>query len=249
MTNYPPKTAADRKDWVAEHREMYLRSGGAEGHIMDITPVGGRSFATHCLIKYKGRKSGKVFITALCYGDIGGEVVIVGSKGGADTHPDWYLNRSKAPTEFQIATQAFRGTWRQPEGAEREKVWNFMVDNFPSDATYQKVDQLPDPAGDDAGGGQRSRCSGIRRHRAAAVRLKVPPRRGRNGIETTSTRPASPFGPIGELYQEVQTGLAWLANRRASSALVIGRRAGSLMMRCEFSKSSRLFHQISMMQS
>lgn len=131
--------AADRKDWVAEHREMYLRSGGAEGHIMDITPVGGRSFATHCLIKYKGRKSGKVFITALCYGDIGGEVVIVGSKGGADTHPDWYLNLIESPEiEFQIATQAFRGTWREPEGAEREKVWNFMVDNFPFYATYQK---------------------------------------------------------------------------------------------------------------
>lgn len=131
--------AADRKDWVAEHREMYLRSGGAEGHIMDITPVGGRSFATHCLIKYKGRKSGKVFITALCYGDIGGEVVIVGSKGGADTHPDWYLNLIESPEiEFQIATQAFRATWREPEGAEREKVWNFMVDNFPFYATYQQ---------------------------------------------------------------------------------------------------------------
>lgn len=131
--------AAVRKDWVAEHREMYLRSGGAEGHIMDITAVGGRSFATHCMIKYKGRKSGKTFITALCYADIGGEVVIVGSKGGADTHPEWYLNILKmSEIEFQIATQAFRATWRQPEGAERQKVWNFMVDCFPFYADYQK---------------------------------------------------------------------------------------------------------------
>ena len=30
-----------RRDWVTEHRELYLRSGGAEGHIMDITDVGG----------------------------------------------------------------------------------------------------------------------------------------------------------------------------------------------------------------
>ena len=82
---------------IAEHREMYLRSGGAEGHIMDITAVGGRNFATHCMIRYKGRKSGKTFITALCYGDIGGEVVICASKGGADTHPDWYLNLRDTP--------------------------------------------------------------------------------------------------------------------------------------------------------
>jgi deazaflavin-dependent oxidoreductase (nitroreductase family) len=127
-----------RKDWVSEHREMYLRSGGAEGHIMDITPVGGRAFATHCLVKYKGRKSGKIFITALCYGDIGGEVVICASKGGADHHPDWYLNLiEQKQVEFQIATQAFRGTWREPQGAEREKVWNFMVDCFPFYANYQ----------------------------------------------------------------------------------------------------------------
>jgi deazaflavin-dependent oxidoreductase (nitroreductase family) len=117
---------------------MYLRSGGAEGHIMDITAVGGRSFATHCMIKYKGRKSGKVFITPLCYGDIGGEVVIVGSKGGADTHPEWYLNiREMDEVQFQIATQAFRGTWREPEGDEYRKVWDFMVDGFPFYASYQ----------------------------------------------------------------------------------------------------------------
>jgi deazaflavin-dependent oxidoreductase (nitroreductase family) len=131
--------SAVRKDWVAEHREMYLRSGGAEGHIMDITAVGGRSFATHCMVKYKGRKSGKTFITTLCYGDIGGEVVIVGSKGGADTHPEWYLNVAASDEiEFQVATQAFRATWREPEGEEYQKVWDFMVDGFPFYADYQK---------------------------------------------------------------------------------------------------------------
>src|SRR4051794_13866060 len=59
-----------RRDWITEHREMYLRSGGVEGHIMDITVVGGHAFTTHCLIKYRGRKSGKTFITPLIYGDI-----------------------------------------------------------------------------------------------------------------------------------------------------------------------------------
>ena len=131
-----------RKDWVSEHREMYLRSGGTKGHIVDITAVGGRSFATHCLVKYRGRKSGKIFITPLCYADIAGEVVICASKGGADTHPEWYLNiRDVQEVEFQIATQAFRATWREPTGAERDKVWNFMVDCFPFYAKYQESTQ------------------------------------------------------------------------------------------------------------
>lgn len=130
--------SAVRRDWVAEHRQKYLRSGGAEGHIMDITAVGGRAFATHCLVKYIGRKSGKVFITPLTYADIGGEVVICGSKGGADHHPEWYLNiAASSDIEFQIATQAFRASWREPEAAEREKVWSFFIDCHPFYADYQ----------------------------------------------------------------------------------------------------------------
>ena len=100
-----------RRDWITEHREMYLHSGGAAGHIMDLTAVGGHSFTTHCLIRYRGRKSGKVFITPLIYGDVGGEVVICASKGGADNHPPWYLNiRDSEFIEFQIATQDFRAS-------------------------------------------------------------------------------------------------------------------------------------------
>ena len=128
----------DRKDFISEHRDSYLQSGGTAGHIVDITPVGGHAFTTHCLIRYTGRKSGKTFITPLIYGDIGGEVVIVASKGGADHHPAWYLNiLDSKEIDFQIATQAYRATWREPKGAEREKVWNFMVDVFPSYAKYQ----------------------------------------------------------------------------------------------------------------
>lgn len=131
-----------RKDWMVEHRDMYLASGGAKGHIMDLTAVGAHNFGTHCLLKYTGRKSGKVFITPLCYGAIGGEVVIVASKGGADEHPAWYLNiREMDEVQFQIGGQAFRASWREPEGAERDKVWNFMVDCYPFYADYQASTQ------------------------------------------------------------------------------------------------------------
>jgi deazaflavin-dependent oxidoreductase (nitroreductase family) len=130
--------SATRRDWVTEHREMYLRSGGVQGHIQDITVVGGRFFGTHALVKYVGRKSGKVFITPLCYVSIGGEVVVCASKGGADHHPEWYLNiREMAEIDFQVATQAFRSTWREPEGAERDKVWAHLIDCHPFYADYQ----------------------------------------------------------------------------------------------------------------
>lgn len=129
---------AERRQWMIDHRETYLRSGGAVGHVMDLTAVGGYPFGTHCLLRYRGRSSGKTFITPLCYGSIGGEVVVVASKGGAPHHPEWYLNLREMPEiHFQIATEAFRATWREPAGAEREKIWAFMVDCYPFYAKYQ----------------------------------------------------------------------------------------------------------------
>jgi deazaflavin-dependent oxidoreductase (nitroreductase family) len=91
-------------------------------------------------LKTIGRKSGKARILPLIYGDTGGEVVIVASKGGADVHPAWYLNlREQKEVEFQIGGQAFRGTWREPQGAERAEIWAFMEKLYPPYVDYQKA--------------------------------------------------------------------------------------------------------------
>jgi deazaflavin-dependent oxidoreductase (nitroreductase family) len=126
------------KEFLESHRHAYLSSGGKQGHIIDLSPNGGRPFATHLLLKYVGRKTGKTYINPLFYGLAGGEVVIIASKGGADQHPSWYLNLTAGDeVRFQIGTQAFRGTWRQPSGSEREALWNFMVGNHPPFVAYQ----------------------------------------------------------------------------------------------------------------
>ena len=130
---------AERGDWMQEHLARYLDSGGAEGHIVDLSSVGGRELTTHCLIRYVGRKSKKTYIKPLIYGNVGGEIVVVASKGGADTHPEWYLNIAASDTiEVQIATQAFEATWREAEGAERHDVWEYMCHLFPPYVAYQQ---------------------------------------------------------------------------------------------------------------
>lgn len=139
MTNLPEITRpAGTFEWVKEHRRLYLRSGGRQGHIMDLTGAGGHRFGTHCLIRYTGRKSGRTMIQGLSYADIGGEIAICASKGGADHSPQWYHNIRAAPSvDVQIATQAFTATWREPVGGERERVWRFMVDCYPFYGVYQ----------------------------------------------------------------------------------------------------------------
>jgi deazaflavin-dependent oxidoreductase (nitroreductase family) len=138
--------AKARKDWKTEHLDMYLDSGGVQGHIVDVTDLGGHKFTSTLLLKYIGRKTGKTIITPLIYGDIGGEVVIVASKGGADHNPAWYLNVVESKElSFQVATQAFRATWREPASGERQKVWDFMEGVFPPYKSYQASTQREIP--------------------------------------------------------------------------------------------------------
>ncbi|AKK26455.1 nitroreductase/quinone reductase family protein [Mycobacterium sp. EPa45] len=130
---------ADRAAWAAQHLATYLESGGTRGHVLDLSEVGGRTFTTHCLLRYTGRKSGQHYIKPLIYGNAGGEVVIVASKGGADSHPEWYLNVLASETlEVQIATEAFEAAWREPQGDERHQVWEYMCHLYPPYIAYQQ---------------------------------------------------------------------------------------------------------------
>jgi deazaflavin-dependent oxidoreductase (nitroreductase family) len=132
------KIAAARRDWKTEHLATYLDSGGVRGHIVDVSDIGGHKFTPTLLLRYVGRKSRKTMITPLIYGVIGGEVVIVASKGGADDHPAWYLNlRDAEEVCFQVGAQAFRATWREPHGGVRVLVWDYMVGVFPPYVQYQ----------------------------------------------------------------------------------------------------------------
>jgi deazaflavin-dependent oxidoreductase (nitroreductase family) len=125
-------------EFVAQHRNSYIASGGREGHILDYRHLGGHRFTTTLLLETVGRKSGEQRITPLIYGDTGGEVVIVASKGGADVHPAWYLNLTAMDeARFQIGGQAFRATWREPSGEDRRRIWDFMADLYPPYRDYQ----------------------------------------------------------------------------------------------------------------
>jgi deazaflavin-dependent oxidoreductase (nitroreductase family) len=125
-------------EFVAKHRDGYLSSEGRDGHVLDYRHLGGHRFTTCLLLETVGRQSGERRITPLIYGDTGGEVVIVASKGGADVHPGWYFNIKAADeVTIQIGGQAFRCTWREPAGEDRAAIWRFMADLYPPYRDYQ----------------------------------------------------------------------------------------------------------------
>lgn len=133
-------------DWRNNHLDTYLKSGGTQGHIWDITGSGGHAMQTTLLLRTVGAKSGKERLSPLIYGDIGGEFIIAGSRGGAPEHPGWYHNiRAGGEVAFQVATEAFRASWREPEGAERDHIWGFMAEIFPPYLDYQTRTDRPIP--------------------------------------------------------------------------------------------------------
>ncbi len=133
-------------EFVTRHRDSYLSSGGREGHVLDYRHLGGHRFTTTLLVENFGRKTGERRITPLIYGDTNGEVAIVASKGGADVHPGWYHNvLASQEVTIQIAGQAFRCSWRELLGAEREAVWEFMAQLYPPYRDYQAATERQIP--------------------------------------------------------------------------------------------------------
>ena len=135
-----PIVKASTSGWIAEHREKYLASNGADGHMWDSAPLGGPGLLPTLLLTTTGRKSGESRIMPLIYGetDSGGYIVIA-SKGGAPKHPAWYLNLMAEPkVEVQVIADKFTAKARVASGDERAALWAQQEKLYPPYNEYQK---------------------------------------------------------------------------------------------------------------
>ena len=117
-------------DWVAEHAREYIETDGEQGHMWRGVPT--------LALTTVGRKSGHPRRTMLIYGEDNGNAVIVASRGGAPTHPLWYLNLVENPeVEVQIKADQFRARARTVTGDERARLWKMMAQIWPAYDDYQ----------------------------------------------------------------------------------------------------------------
>lgn len=131
--------------WIAEHIEMYMEDP-EKGHMWDSTSVGGPGILPTLLLSTKGRKSGATRVMPLIYGLSNGNCVVVASKGGAPSHPAWYLNLVDQPAcEIQVAHDHSQVLARTAEGAEREALWNLMAEIYPPYNDYQAATEREIP--------------------------------------------------------------------------------------------------------
>jgi deazaflavin-dependent oxidoreductase (nitroreductase family) len=82
----------------------------------------------------------------LIFGRSGPNYVVVASKGGAPTHPAWYMNLQANPKiKVQVKAEKFTAQAHTADAAERATLWPMMVEIYGPYAEYQtKTDrQIP----------------------------------------------------------------------------------------------------------
>lgn len=115
---------------VAINTRVYRRTGGRLGNKVKGAPV--------LLLDHVGRKSGQARTTPVLYLEDGQDLVIVGSRGGSDATPAWFLNLMANPsTTVQIGTERRRVLARQATAEEKQRLWQLLVAMFPDFDVYK----------------------------------------------------------------------------------------------------------------
>ncbi len=86
-----------------------------------------------------GARSGQPRTMPLVHSTDGDRVVIIASKGGAPTNPDWYHNLVANPeVTVELGSETFRARATVAAGTERERLYDQQAALMPNFAEYQK---------------------------------------------------------------------------------------------------------------
>ncbi len=119
-------------DWNAKVIEEFRANGGKVGG-----PFEG---ATIILVHHIGARSGTERIAPLATVPLeDGRYVIIASKAGAPTNPDWYHNLKAHPrVDVEVGTETFPVQAEELTGAERAEMWDRVVAAMPGFGEYQE---------------------------------------------------------------------------------------------------------------
>ncbi len=116
--------------WVAKHIRRYVESNGQDGYLYQGMPT--------LLLTTRGRKSGKLYRTALIFGQDGDRYLLVASNGGSADDPSWYSNLVENPeVELQVGAEQFRALACTAQAEEKPALWKIMTSIFSTYNSYQ----------------------------------------------------------------------------------------------------------------
>jgi deazaflavin-dependent oxidoreductase (nitroreductase family) len=102
--------------------------------------VGGRyAGRPMMLLTTKGAKSGQERITPLNYSADGTRIVVIASRGGAPTHPDWYRNLVANPeVTVEVGAEKYRARAYTAQEPERTRLFDQQAALMPFFDEYRK---------------------------------------------------------------------------------------------------------------
>lgn len=118
-------------DWNTQIIEEFHANNGKVGG-----PFAG---ANLLLLHTRGAKSNQERIHPLAYFKNGATFVVIASKGGAPSHPDWYYNLLAHPeVTLEVGTERFKAHATVPEREERDRIFANVVKQAPGFGEYQQ---------------------------------------------------------------------------------------------------------------
>lgn len=102
--------------------------------------VGGRFTGRNLLLLHTiGKKNGEERVNPLAYVRDGDRYVVIASKGGSETHPDWYYNLIARPfVTIELGTESFRVRAAETHEPERSRLYEKMIQMMPAFAEYRQ---------------------------------------------------------------------------------------------------------------
>ncbi|MDA4136864.1 MAG: nitroreductase family deazaflavin-dependent oxidoreductase [Thaumarchaeota archaeon] len=91
------------------------------------------------LIHTAGKRSGKPHVIPVMYLKDGERYLVFGSKGGADSHPDWFHNLKAHPDiQIEVGDQTIDVHAEEITGHERDAIYKRQAALYPTFADYER---------------------------------------------------------------------------------------------------------------
>jgi deazaflavin-dependent oxidoreductase (nitroreductase family) len=122
---------SNTNDWNKKIIEEFRANDGRVGGNFEGKPL--------LLLHTTGAKSGEERVNPVAYIKDGDKLVVIASKGGAPTHPDWYHNIVAHPqVSVEVGTEKFEASAAVAKERDRRRLYDEMVKIMPGFADYEK---------------------------------------------------------------------------------------------------------------
>lgn len=121
---------SNSNDWNKKIIEEFRANDGKVGGNFEGKPL--------LLLHTNGAKSGEERINPVAYVRDADKLVVIASKGGAPTNPDWYYNIVANPlVTVEVGTEKFQAQAAFPQEPEQTRLYDKMVEIMPGFRDYK----------------------------------------------------------------------------------------------------------------